>query len=227
MLATVHQPTFLPYLGFFRKAAQADIFVVYDTAQYSRGDWHNRNRILGQGGPEWLTVPVTARHEADFLNAKLSDSKFVSKHLSAIRQSYAKAPFYDRYYPEIERLYRLPATSLAEFNWRFIEWIFSLIGIAPKIIHTSEIPGIQNLKSTEALVAIVQAVGADAYLSGPDGRNYLDASKFSEAGIALLFNEFNAQEYRQLRTGTFVPNLSIIDALMYIGAEGVRSQIGI
>ena len=225
MIVSVHQPTFLPYLGFFRKAALADIFVIYDCAQYSKNDWHNRNRILTPQGIEWITVPVSLHLKDTFLEAKVADFSFVEKHLAKIALSYKDAPYFGEIYPALEKIYATEKASLAEYNWQFIAYVFSELKLSTKIVFASTLPDIQNHHGTDALIYIAQKTGCRKYISGIDGKQYLDMEMFTTHDIEVEFNDFSPRSYPQQWTKEFVPNLSVIDALMNIGPEKTRALI--
>lgn len=227
MRATIHQPTFFPYLGFFRKIAKADVFVLYDTAQYSRGDWHNRNRILGPNGVQWLTVPVQATVNASFHEAKLAETKFLRKHLASIETAYKNARYFAVLFPYIQKWYGEPADTLAQFNERIIRGLLEILGIETRIVRTSELALHGDEKSTDALIAILKEINASHYISGADGKNYLEPGKFTQENIELLFNDFEATPYQQSWTETFIPNLSVIDALMHLGPEDTRKILSL
>lgn len=227
MRLTIHQPTFLPYLGFFRKIALADVFVVYDSAQYSRGDWHNRNKILSPNGPIWLTVPVSAPLDASFRDATLADTHFIQKHLASIRHAYSTAPFFSKIYPEIEKIYTTPAASLAEFNWNFLSYFLQILELSPRILYSSTIPGLSELRATDAIIAMARYAGATTYISGVDGPHYMDMDALAQAHLTIELNDFTPQPYTQHTSKTFVPYLSVLDALMNVGPTGVKKLIGI
>ena len=217
---------FIPYLGFFRKISQADVFVVYDTAQYSRGDWHNRNRILTSSGVEWLTIPVEAKLHDTFITAKVSSTFQPRKQLEKIRQAYEKAPYFKEYFPAIEELYNKQASSLGEYNWNFISYILDVLDIKPRIVFASTLD-MPNVHSTDALIFLTRSVGCDAYISGEGGTNYIEPQKFTENNIKLLMNDFVVLPYTQQSKTAFEPYLSTLDALMNVGAAGIRILIGL
>ena len=61
MILTIHQPEYLPWMGFFTKLLYADVYVALDTVQYRHKHFQNRNRIMTANGERWLTVPVHKR----------------------------------------------------------------------------------------------------------------------------------------------------------------------
>ena len=103
----VLQPGYLPWLGFFDQMRRADVFVYYDDVQYDKHGWRNRNRIKTQDGPQWLTVPV--RHGGQgfprIIDVEIDGrTPWARKHVASVRQAYARAPFLQRYLPELEEL---------------------------------------------------------------------------------------------------------------------------
>jgi hypothetical protein len=214
---------FLQYLGLFRKIAKSDIFVVYDTVQYSKNDWHNRNKILTQNGPEWLTVPVSHHLGDSFLVATPAGTSFVQSHLGIITQNYKNAPFFKEIFPKLKEAYEKPFSNLAEFNWNLMEVCIKLLDLKAKIVFSHDLD-IAGLHSTEALVKICQLVGADTYLAGMDA-GYMKLDQFEKANIKVTYNDFKAVPYPQKGSDIFVPNLSVIDALFNIGPEATRGLV--
>jgi hypothetical protein len=58
MIVAIHQPQYLPWLGYFDKMLAADLFCYLDCVQFKKNEWQNRNRIKTAQGWQWLTVPV-------------------------------------------------------------------------------------------------------------------------------------------------------------------------
>ncbi len=52
------QSSYIPWRGFFDLIDRCDLYVIYDTAAFSKGHWHNRNRIKRASGDSWLSIPV-------------------------------------------------------------------------------------------------------------------------------------------------------------------------
>jgi len=219
VICAVHQPQYLPWPGYFAKLDAADLFVIYDDTQYKHDEWQNRNRIKTANGAQWLTVPVH-HHQADRICDVRIDSTLPwrRKHANALATNYARAPFYAQYADLIAALYQQDWPRLAELNTECIVRLCSALGITTRMVRSSDLD--YTGKASDALISICQAVGADAYLSGPGGRNYLNQDAFPAAGIDLLFHDFQPPVYSQ-PYGEFVPYMSVIDLLLNVGPDSL------
>jgi hypothetical protein len=232
MLLTAHQPNYLPYGGFFQKAALADRFLVVDNVQFvKRGPfgWMHRNRIRS-GSPrgwDWLSLPVLTKGRYTQLvsEAVLDPSvPWARKHWKALEFNYRRAPHFRAYADAFRGLYERPWTSFCELSCAFLELLLGLLGIRRTLERTSRL-GVEG-KSTELVLAMCRAAGADAYLSGAHGRDYLDPAAFAKAGIRLEFQHFRCAPYPQCWEGPFVPDLSVVDLLFNLGPDSLRVLTG-
>jgi len=220
MIVGIHQPNYLPYLGFFDKMAKSDVFVIYDDAQFEKGDFQHRNRIRIYHGWKWLTVPVEKKHipinEIRIKNevATWKGVKWSDAHFKDIRDNYKDTPYYRVYEEEIKRIYERRYDKLVDLNMELINFLKKAFDIEAGIVFSSEL-GFTS-KSTERLVEIVEALGGDVYLSGPKGRDYLNVSLFEKKGIKVEFQDFKHPVYKQRYEG-FIPNMAAIDALFNTG----------
>ena len=220
MIIGIHQPNYLPYLGFFDKMKQSDIFVIYDDAQFEKGEFQHRNRIRIYHGWKWLTIPVEKKHlpinEIRIKNevATWKGIKWSDAHFNTIRDNYKDTPYYSTYEEEIKRTYDKTYDKLVELNMDIINFLKRAFDIDVEIVFSSDL-GFTS-KSTERLVEIVKTLGGDVYLSGPKGRDYLGISLFERKGIKVEFQDFKHPVYKQRYEG-FIPNMAAIDALFNVG----------
>lgn len=226
-IAVIHQAQFLPYLGFFHKLQQGDIFVVMDSVQFQRRGIQHRNRIKTANGVQWLTVPVCHRNrDEERINEMLINSElpWARKHWQTIVTNYARAPYFHQYAPELEQILNQDWRYLCELDMALIQWVMDVLHIHKPIVYMSAL-GVEGNK-TELLINICQAVGADTYLSGIGGKRYMDLEAFAAAGIDLLWQEFAYPSYPQAFPELgFIPDLSILDTLFCCGAE-TRNFLG-
>lgn len=215
----IHQPDFLSYLGFFHRLLGADLYVALDHVQFvhSNRGWTHRDRIKTPRGAEWLTVSVRKAPRDTPINAvELSDTGWRIQNLNLVRENYREAPYFNEIFAELEALYALPCTRLAEFTMASIDMLLRLFDIPiPRVLSSALQPGGHK---NELLVDILRKVGATRYLSGVGARDYFDATPFFEAGIDVVWQDFKHPIYPQLY-GEFVPYLSSIDMLFNCGVK--------
>jgi hypothetical protein len=216
----IHQPQYLPWLGYLAKWAAADLLVFLDTVQYEKNGWQNRNRINTQDGPRWLTVPVRARLGMAIAEVAIDTRQdWARRHLRAIEHAYARAAHFRRYAPALAALYAEPWARLAPLAVASARWLAGAVGIATPSRLASEL-GVTASHPTTRLVGLCRAVGATVYLAGRDGARYLDLAQFRAAGIAVRAQEYAHPVYAQPR-GEFVPFLSALDLLLMHGDEAL------
>ena len=220
MQLALHQPNFIPYIGFFHKMAQADQFVLYDDVQFAKEGFINRNRIKTPTGPQWITVPVLTkgRLEQIILDVELvSHGNWRKKVLGSIRQNYGRSAHFKAYYESFEEIILRQFSRLVDLNIALIEWVRTITGIGTPMTRSSTIPGVTG-SATERIISICRALGADTYYSGKGGDNYQDRTLYEQAGIQLVMSQFQLPSYPQ-PWGEFEPQLSIIDLIFNVGPD--------
>ena len=229
VVVAIHQPNFLPWLGYFDKLARSDVFVVLDNVQFPKtgGTWSNRVKLLVSGKPSWVTVPVERAFHGvrEIRDIRIDDdSRWRHKLLQTLRTSYARAKAFGTVFPLVETLINTPTDSLVELNLAAIRTISDELGVdRAKLVLSSSLPACGH--RTELLTSIVRAVGGTAYLAGAGSREYQDDETFAAAGISVLYQQFNHPVYLQDGTPAFVPGLSVVDALMHCGVDGARKLV--
>jgi hypothetical protein len=216
MKIAIHQPHFMPWLGYFDKMDKVDIFVLLDNVQFKKNEFQNRSKIKTSNNWQWLTVPVSFRFGDRIMDVGINSTvNWKNKHLQAIRTNYGKAPYFKDYFPRIEELYKMSCNNLSVLNYETILLIKEVFSIKTEIVIASNIPNIPD-EPTERLIAICRYFDAHTYLAGAGGKNYMALEKFRESGLNLEFQHFNHPEYRQL-FGSFEPFMSAIDYIFNCG----------
>lgn len=219
MICAIHQPNFIPYLGFFNKFKKSDVFVLYDHVQYAKNDFHNRNRLKINGKGNWLTIPVNVHFGQKINEVKFANRDFINKHLESIKQNYKKSEYFNEIFPDIERIYLdVESDNFSDFNIRLLKFLFNKFDKNKKVFLSSELGLDYTKRSTEALIDACQKVGADKYLSGSGAKNYINESLFLDNNIELIWQDFHHPIYKQLGND-FIENLSVLDALFNLGYQ--------
>lgn len=220
MIVAIHQPQYMAWSGYFHKMDAADVFVFLDTVQYKKNEYQNRNLIKGPGGAQWLTVPVLYRFGQAIRDVPINTAvPWAKKHLAAIVSCYGRAPHFERYIGEFERLYAGSYTTVSEVSMATARLMARMLGIRTELAVASEIGPVDEQRDRR-LAGIVRLVGGDTYLSGAGGRGYINEDIFAEEGIRLVFQEFSAPVYPQL-FGEFIPNLSMADLMFNVGPGAI------
>ena len=221
MILSVHQPQYLPYSGFFDKIAKSDVFVFLDDFQYKKREFQNRNRVRTGSGGQWLTVPVIAggKYFQKINEVKIDNSaRWQKKHWAAIRQNYSKADYFCDFSGFFENLYAKEWTKLVDLNTEIIYYLLQTFDIKAEILIESALE--INSNKTERLIDLCKKLGADTYLSGAGGRDYMEESRFAEEKIKLIYQDFKHPVYKQMYMkdkADFLPYLSAIDLLFNCG----------
>src|SRR4030095_12241808 len=169
MICTVHQPNYLPYLGFFEKAYRSDIFILYDTTQFKKNDWQNRNKICTPKGWEWITMPVIHEFGLKIMETKINNpEKSLKKNWNTIQTVYGRAPYFKNYSSKLEEIYSTQYENISSLNCKLIEAIAEFLGLNTKFIRSSQLSEVKS-KSTRALIDLCKLVEADTYISGGEG----------------------------------------------------------
>ena len=223
MIISVHQPQYLPWLGYFDKIDKSDAFVFLDCAQYKHREFQNRNKIRLQDGWIWLTVPVVYKgHSRESIGQILIDNgpDWQRKHWGSLKSGYSAAPFFKEHSAFFEESYSRKWERLAELNIHIIKYILEYLNIDTPLYYESQIG--TTREATERIIELCQKLQADTYLSGAGGKEYLEEEKFARSGIRLAYQHFVHPEYRQQfakQETDFLPYMSIIDLLFNEGQE--------
>ena len=227
----IHQPDFAPWLGFFHKLSLSNEFLIFDHVQISNGkSWSSRNKILLNGKPFWLTIPTIKSKNQRINEVKINyEQNFQKKHIGTITPAYRKARFYSEILPIIESIYLKKYEYLIDFNMDFITIISKKLNIDFTFHKSSDLllknNIVDDLFGNELVLELCLLCKADNYYSGSGCLDFIKPNLFHEKGINFFFQDFNHPTYRQGNSLDFISHLSIIDALMNIGFDGVSNLL--
>jgi hypothetical protein len=225
MVLAVHQPQYIPWLGYFHKINKSDIFVFLDDVQYKPREFQNRNKIRTKDGWLWLSIPVISKGLGRQRICDVNiDNEFPwqKKHLKSLKVWYAKAKFFNDYLAFFEEAYTRKWERLADLNVYIINYILKQLAISKPIYFESQLNIVNN--STERIIEICNKLKVDTYLSGIGGKEYLQEDKFIKAGVKLIYQDFIHPKYHQ----QFMPDdndfISYMSTLDLLFNEGPRSR---
>jgi len=225
MIVAIHQPNYLPWIGYFQKIATSDVFIFLDDVQFSKNGYTNRVKILGADGARWLTVPVSVRHGDPIDQVRPAKRDWPERHLDTLKNYYRRASNFHTVWPRLVEIFAdIPNDSLARSNRYLVEAIGSELGLRCCYLASSAVP-VNDKTGDDRLIALVSSVAPGAtYFSGHGAANYQDESKFAAVGVELCYNDFAHPTYAQDQR-TFVAGLSILDAILHLGWRGAAELL--
>jgi len=220
MKVAIHQPQYLPWLGYFDKLDSADIFIFLDTVQFKKHEWQNRNRIRVKDGWQWLTVPIIDRFPERIDRVEINGkTDWQRKHCQALRLHYGRAPFWEPLGPELISLLERPWLRLNQLNVAIANLLCHHLGIRTRCISASTLSARED--PTDRLIDLCRATGGSEYLAGETGPEYMDAARFAQSGIGIQVQSYSHPEYPQ-RYQPFVSHLAVVDLLFNCGPQSLE-----
>ena len=223
MILSIHQPAYLPWLGYFHKINLSDTFIYFDTTQFEKNSFINRNKIKTPAGPIWLTVPVKSKDHfgKEIRQIELANQDWREKHWQTIEMNYKKAKYWPQYADQLRGLYKKEYNNIADLCYDQLILFLSWLNIKTKVIRSSELKPRQS-KKLDLVLDILEEVKASSYISGALGRDYIDPQRFEDKKIKLYYQSYEHPVYHQLWRGEFLKYMSIIDLLFNEGANSLE-----
>jgi len=222
----VMQPYFFPYIGYWQLINAVDAFLIYDDVNFIKNGWINRNNILLGGAKHLITLPLDSASPFDLIkNTKITDNlKVKEKLLKTITAAYVKAPYYKDIMPIIEKTVLHPDNNISNAITYSIMAVADYLDIKTEIILSSDLKKDDELRAQDKIINIVKALGGDTYINAIGGQDLYNKDDFKNNGIELYFLKTGPVQYEQFKN-EFVPNLSIIDVLMFNPVEKIQKML--
>ena len=207
-------------MGFFKKIQSSDLFVFLDDVQYEKNWVQNRNKIRTSDGSIWLTVPVNTSLDYLLKDIKIENTtNWRVKHKKSIQINYSKTAYFKDFWPSLEQIYEKNFDFLIDVDMEIIKLLMKELQIKTETIFSSEL-GISE-KGSDRILGICKKLGADVYLSGMLGGNYLNLKNFEESGIQVQFQNFQHPVYEQYYK-PFLSNMASIDFIFNEGKNAPK-----
>jgi len=223
----IMQPYFVPYIGYFQLINMVDTFVIYDDVEYVKQSWINRNRILVNGEPKYISLPL--KKDSDFLDVRnryLAESwgREKKKLLLRIKGAYAKAPYFNSVFELLSLEVFNEKNCLSDFLITSIKSIMVYLYIDTPIVISSELGDYRALKSQDKVLSICRNLNATKYINSLGGKALYQKKAFAENNIDLMFLQSRCLPYNQ-NTKEFQSFLSIVDVLMFNSRESIKTML--
>jgi hypothetical protein len=227
MKIALMQPYLFAYIGYYQLIGAVDLYVMYDDVQYIRNGWINRNRLLFKDEARYFIFSV----KGDALTLKINERVFCEqrhegdkKRLLKTLDWYRQAPHYAAVFEVIRSIMQFEDTNVARFIINSIREICRYLDIKTPIEIASQVNYVSNFKRQERVIDMSRWFKADEYINAIGGTAFYSKEEFAHAGITLRFLRTRDINYKQFGQ-TFVPNLSILDVLMFNPKEKVQELL--
>lgn len=218
------QPYFFPYIGYFQLINAVDVFVFYDDVNFIKKGYINRNKILVNGTEFLFSIPLTKISQNRLIIDSTINSEeyrvWKDKFIQTIEFNYKKAPFFDSIFELICDVIKINDCSISSIAIRSVEKVADYLDLKTTFCLSSNIDKNVNLEREEKLIEICKKMGAKHYINTIGGAELYSKQNFSQHGIYLNFIKSNSIKYSQFNDN-FIPNLSIIDVLMFNSKEEI------
>ena len=222
----IMQPYFFPYIGYFQLINMVDKYVVFDTAYFANNKWGFRNRILINGAPGFFRVSTLKASQNKRFNEIIvsGDIEAKKKNIHALECAYKKAPHFPEVMPVLEQFLLADYDNLSEYNVASNRLICDFLGIKTEILLFSELGCDKDLKRQYRIFDVCRVLGGNEYINAIGGTELYDFEEFRENGVELAFLKPDDIVYPQFG-GEFVPNLSIIDVMMFNSVPEIQDML--
>ena len=218
------QPYFFPYIGYFQLINAVDKFIFYDDVNYINRGWVNRNKILINNEPRYLTVSLKEASQNKTINQiEFIDNRY--KMLKTIQMAYTRAPYFKDAFPVIEECFNLDTICISALNIYSIQKVCHYLEIKTIFERSGRTyPETKPLGRTERVVSICKTNNVDTYINAIGGKEIYSKQDFENQGVKLLFLKPEIVEYTQY-WNLFLPWLSIIDVIMFNKVSYIKEML--
>jgi len=216
VIVGVHQPEFIPWLGFWNQLLHADLFVLTDTTYFRKRHFQNRNRIRTESDWTWLVIPVNQVAQQRVAEARLRPFHEIEMAWMLLAGTYGETAYWKEYAPEIREALKTSATVF-DLNYTLILLIRDWLGIKTRIAHSSQVLSLDTDDFLTLSLNVARAAGGRVILSSSAFKQRLLPDHARQHNLQAVFQRFRCHSYPQIYPG-FQERMSVLDCLFTHGA---------
>lgn len=227
MNVAIMQPYIFPYLGYFQLINSVDKFIFYDDVNFIKKGWINRNKILINGKESIITFPLIKASQNKLINEidLFLNNKEKIKIITKLEMAYKKAPYFDSTINLVKEIINADLSNIAKYSANSITKISNFLEIDVSFDFSStQSPESKGMNKADRLIHICKKNNSCKYINSIGGQTLYSKDYFNVNGINLSFIENYIEPYSQFG-GEFVPNLSIIDIIMFNDIKNIKKMI--
>jgi len=223
MIASIHQPSYWPWLGLLDKIARSDVFVLLDDVQITKGSFQYRNKFFCNGEAKFITIPLNLNLGVKINEVRFRNDAWKVEHLSKYYNYYLKSPFFEEVFCDIEKIYKQDYQNPIDLLKESMLFSLMKLGINVKVLLSSDF-SVLGTKG-EMVLNLCKVTNCSEYLAGMGSYEYMQdiLPKFKEANISVRWHSFKHPVYKQKTDGKFLEGLGCLDLFFFQGYEKSRS----
>ena len=226
MKIAIMQPYFLPYIGYFQLINTVDKFVILDNIQFIKQGWINRNKLLQNNRDKYFTIPIKkSSFNSNIIDREISGEYKKKKILNQFYNAYQKAPYFEEIFPLLERIILYSNQNLFSYVFHSISGICEYLCINTELTLSSSINIDHHLKKEKKVIEICKFFKSKLYVNSSGGEKIYRINDFNKFNINIKFLHSLEFKYKQYNSNYFVPNLSIVDVLMFNSKKIIKEKI--
>lgn len=224
MKIAIMQPYFFPYIGYYQLVNASDKFIFYDDVNFIKNGWINRNRILVNNSPNYITIQLKGASPFKLINQiEFTDNRL--KIGKTIQMAYKKAPYFEQVWPVVNEVLNYQSDKIRDIAIKSITEVFKYLGVSKEFeLSSEEYSNTKQQERAERLITICKENRAQTYYNSQGGVKMYSKDYFKQNGLDLYFIIPETIIYKQF-TEQFSPNLSIIDVMMFNEPEEINRML--
>ena len=222
------QPYIFPYIGYFNLLNSCDVFVLYDDVNFIKRGWINRNRVLSSNNEVMFSVPLANQSQNLAINevALANYERFKVKFLRTIEHCYSKAIHFEVGFNYVTEVLNKEFITISELASCSVEVAKERLNLQCEILTSSKrFADTKGMERSRRLINMAKILGCTRYVNSVNGSFLYDRNEFSKNGIELNFIKPTLLPYRQYNAKEFHAGLSIIDLMMNLSVEEIRTHL--
>lgn len=229
IVATAHQPAFLPWLGLIHKIIMSDIFIFMDIAKFRKRAFMHRNKIEINKTSHFLGLKIDDNSDRQYCH-QIEISNFHKNNLDELSNkiliNYKNYDFFKDLEQFIKNCFDKNLTKLNDLCIIQLQYLCNVLNIKTKIIKESdflEFNETLKIDASERLFLHAKKNNADIYITGINSKEYLNAEIFSRNNILHYTQKFDYLYFKKYQTCE--EPLSIIHQIAKLGFNNLKKEL--
>lgn len=220
------QPYFFPYIGYWQLINAVDVFIVYDDGKMITDGWMHKNRILGPDKHTPTTIGLLLKDKSVnhriFEIERHIDARNTRKIIRSLETTYGHSPHYVETMQLLRPLLNDEEPNMSRYLTHCLHAVCDHLGITTRFVISSTIDKTGLDHFMDKVERLGKTIGITDFINPIGGKEIYDKAEWKRRGLSLTFLQRRDTIRYQQFGPEFVPDLSIIDMLMFCSVDEIR-----